>query len=138
MPTLLKASTLKAHGISTGNIFCAFFLVKISLSLTSSACSGHGGHKTSTLEKKEKNGRENIVLNSCFQWLIKEMKCIMMVMPLHVSLLPRSLMVFSVLCHSCEFFIFTFQVERSRRKSQMKEMISGVVQYSQHCCDSKK
>lgn len=59
------------------------------------------GRKTSTLEQDE---RKRNHFSSCFQWLIKEMKCIMMVMPLHVSLVPRSLMCF--FCFSYfEFFI---------------------------------
>lgn len=48
----------------------------------SSNAHGHGGHKISTLEKDEREKKNHF--NSCFQWLIKEMKCIMMAVPLHV------------------------------------------------------
>lgn len=42
-------------------------------------CNGHGGHKISTLERKPKAASRKSIFDRCFQWLIKEMKCIMMV-----------------------------------------------------------
>lgn len=100
-------------------------------------CNGHGGHKISTLEQDEWSEEEKIVFNRCFQWLIKEMKCIMMVMPLHVSLLPRSLMCFfsSLFSPRSLNFSFAFGANVSRI---CKKVNSSIMQhYSQHCCDSK-
>lgn len=52
------------------------------------------------LSQQEEKMRK-IILSRCFQWVIKEMKCIMMVMPLHV---PSAATIFDVLFFPRSFF----------------------------------
>lgn len=87
---------LKAHGISLKRNFLSSFLRCPSqwkkLSRRPSIAMDMEVIKFQLSQQEER--MRKIILNRCFQWVIKEMKCIMMVMPLHV---PSAATIFDVL-----------------------------------------